>query len=161
MLPRLLDVLIKLAKEYDIPAIRFPHSDRLSGNLNARVAIKALMLRAFENKIETQLRMSHIISPQHFRGFFDSGNITEEVLLDIISNLENGDTELVCHPGYLGKEVIDHYTFHKNCEAELFALTSPRVKRLLEEKQVTLTSYSDFLSSNHIAVLPYMVRSTK
>jgi predicted glycoside hydrolase/deacetylase ChbG (UPF0249 family) len=92
------------------------------------------------------LSASSIKSPDHFRGFLDSANITEANLLGIVDFLEEGSTELVCHPGFLGPEILDRYTFHRNCEAELFALTSPRVRKRLEERGIRLASYSEFLS---------------
>lgn len=146
MVPELLDIFIKLAKEYDIPAIRYPHEDRSSRRLSVRTFYKALALSYFEKRMSRALNASGMTAPEHFRGFLDSSNITEEVLLDIIANLEDATTELVCHPGFLGPEVMDRYTFHKNSEAELFALTSRRVRKLADEKHIGLVSYAEFLS---------------
>jgi predicted glycoside hydrolase/deacetylase ChbG (UPF0249 family) len=148
MLPELLDIMIKLAKEYDIPAIRYPHADRSSGRKGIMTVCKSLALLYFGGNMFRALRSSGITAPEHFLGFLDSGNITEEVLLDMIDNLKDGTTELVCHPGFLGPEVLDKYRFHKNSEAELFALTSPRVKKLADDKGISLVSYAEFLSKN-------------
>lgn len=146
MLPALLKIFIRLAKEYAIPAIRYPHSDRSRSRMGVKVLCKKLTLLCFERGVGRALKSSGIISPEHFLGVLDSGNITEEVLLDMIPLLEEGTTELVCHPGFPGKEVLERYRFHKNSERELFALTSPRVKKLAAEKEVKLVSYSEFLS---------------
>lgn len=146
MLPPLLGILISLAREYDIPAIRYPHSDRSRSRGGAKTLCKKFALLCFEGRMGRTLKSSGITAPEHFLGILDSGSITEEVLLGMISNLEEGATELVCHPGFLGREVLEKYRFHKNSERELFALTSPRVKRLADEKEVKLVSYSEFLS---------------
>ncbi|MCX5679023.1 MAG: ChbG/HpnK family deacetylase [Candidatus Omnitrophica bacterium] len=148
MLPKLLDIIIKLAKEYDIPAIRYPHADRSSRRMSVNTVCKSLALLYFEGNMSQALKSSGITAPEHFLGFLDSGNITEEVLLDIIANLEDRTTELVCHPGFLGPEVLDRYKFHKNSEAELYALTSLRVKKSAADKGVGLVSYAEFLSKN-------------
>ncbi len=148
MLPRLLDILIKLAKEYNIPAIRYPHADRSRSRCSIKTVVKTLLLSVFEGNMARALRASGMRAPEHFLGFLDSGNITEEVLLDILANLEDRTTELVCHPGFLGPEVLDSYTFNKNSEAELFALTSRRVKKLAGEEGISLVSYAEFLSQN-------------
>jgi predicted glycoside hydrolase/deacetylase ChbG (UPF0249 family) len=66
--------------------------------------------------------------------------------MSIVPGVEEGSTELVCHPGFIGPEVLDRYTFHRNAEAELFALTSPRVRKLLEENQIKLATYKEILS---------------
>ena len=148
MLPKLMSIIIRLAKEFNIPAIRYPHSDRSMRRAGANIFCKKLALLYFGKGMCRALRSSGIISPEHFLGFLDSGNITENVLLDIMAGLEDGTTELVCHPGFLGREVLERYTFHKNAEAELFALTSRRVKNLIGQLRIGLVSYAEFLSKN-------------
>ncbi len=149
MIPDLLAILIRLAKECKIPAIRYPHGDRSSRRTNIGSIIKKAALFCFEGNMGKALKSSGMIAPEHFIGFLDSGNITEDVLLDISAGLECGTTELVCHPGFLDKRVLDRYTFHKNSEAELFALTSQRVKKALDEKKISLISYAEFISGSH------------
>lgn len=148
MLPKVLDILIKLAREYDIPAVRYPHADHSRSRCSAKAICKEMALSIFGGNMGRAIRSSGMRTPEHFLGFLDSGNITEKVLLDMLANLKDGTTELVCHPGFLGPEVLDRYTFHKNAEAELFALTSPHVKKLAEEKEISLVSYAEFLSNN-------------
>jgi len=150
MLPALLSILISLAKEYGIPAIRYPHADRSIGRGGIKALCKGLTLLCLEGEMGRKLKSSGMAAPEHFLGFLDSGGITENVLLRMISNLEDGTTELVCHPGFLGREVLERYRFHKNSEGELFALTSPRVKKLADEKEISLVSYYEFLSKNEI-----------
>jgi predicted glycoside hydrolase/deacetylase ChbG (UPF0249 family) len=146
MMPEILAIFVKLAKEYDVPAIRYPHKDSSARPLGLNSIYKSFVLACFERGMSKVLSASSIKSPDHFRGFLDSANITEANLLRIVDFLEEGSTELVCHPGFLGPEILDRYTFHRNCEAELFALTSPRVRKRLEERGIRLASYSEFLS---------------
>lgn len=147
MLPGLMGILIKLAGEFGIPAIRYPHSDRSYRGLRLSVLIKKAALSYFQGRTGGILRSSGIKSPDHFLGFFDSGNITEDILLKIVGDLKEGTTELVCHPGYLSPEVLELYPFHKNSEAELFALTSPRVRKQIEDSKTELISYGEFLNN--------------
>lgn len=146
MMPGVLAIFVKLAKEYDVPAIRYPHKDRTARPFDPKSLYKSFVLMCFERGMARVLAASGIRSPEHFRGFLDSANITEETLLDIVASLEDGVTELVCHPGFLGPEVVERYRFHINCEAELFALTSPRVRRRMEELSVKPLTYGQFLS---------------
>lgn len=152
MIPDLLAVMVRLAKEYSIPAIRYPHRDRSSRKEDFGSLVKKAALTCFESNVGKTLQAAKIIAPEHFLGFLDSGNITEEVLLGIIEGLEYGTTELVCHPGFLDKRVLDHYTFHKNSEAELFALTSRRVKKAIEDNKIKLESYSGFITESAIKI---------
>ena len=146
MVPGILDVFVKLAKEYDIPAIRYPHKDISARPFGPDGLYKSFVLAFFEGGMARVLNQSSIRSPDHFRGFLDSANITEEALLGILDSLEEGTTELVCHPGFLGPEVLDRYTFHANCETELFALTSRRVRKRMEDRGIQLMTYGEFLS---------------
>jgi predicted glycoside hydrolase/deacetylase ChbG (UPF0249 family) len=146
MMPGILDIFIKLAKEYDIPAIRYPHKDVSARPFDPGNIYRSFVLACFEPHMARVLGASGIKSPDHFRGFLDSAQITEETLLGLIDTLEEGSTELVCHPGFLGPEVLERYRFHRNCEAELFALTSRRVRNRIEDRDIELITYGQFLS---------------
>ena len=146
MMPEILDIFVKLAKEYDIPAIRYPHGDYSSSPYSLRKIYKRTILSCLAGSMTRTMRASGIISPDHFLGFLDSGKLTEDIVLGMLGFLAEGTTELVCHPGFLGPEVLDRYAFHKNCEAELFALTSRRVKKLINERGIKLVSYGEFIS---------------
>ncbi len=147
MVPAILDIFVKLAREYCIPAIRFPHKDRFF-HIKINKLYKSIILSCFEKRMKKLLHASTILSPDHFRGFLYSGELKEEIVLWIVGSLEEGTTELVCHPGILGPEVLKKYKFHKNCELELSALTSNVVKRLINDKEIQLLSYSEFLLKN-------------
>lgn len=101
MIPGILAIFVKLAKEYDIPAIRYPHKDRSARPFGPDSLYKSFVLACFEGSMARVLYQSSIKSPDHFRGFLDSANITEENLLSMLDSLGEGTTELVCHPGFL------------------------------------------------------------
>ncbi len=62
---------------------------------------------------------------------------TVEQLLRILGSLPEGVTELLCHPGHATGG--DDYAFR---EAELAALTDPRVKATVEEAGIELASFA-------------------
>lgn len=72
---------------------------------------------------------------------FFGENATVATLLRVIDELTEGVTELVCHPGYDGEEG-DDYAYR---EAELAALTDPRVRTRIEEAGVALATFADLL----------------
>ena len=87
-------------------------------------------------------RFDHIYDrtpPQtdHFEMGFFGPQATVETLLRIVQELPEGVTELVCHPGYLDAGA-DGYGWR---EAELAALTDPRVSGALEAAGVLLTTF--------------------
>jgi len=144
MAPSILNIFIRLAKEFKVPAIRFPHGDK-SFSYGINTIYKNMVMSFFEKRMRKILRASDIISPDHFRGFFDSGKMNEDTMLQIAESLEEGTTELICHPGILDRELTQYFGFYQNCESELNALTSLHVKKFIENKEIQLVSYSDFL----------------
>jgi len=138
MAPAILKIFIRLAKEYGIPSIRYPRGDRMPGVFESRAVYRSLILASFSGPMKKALDSSGILYPDRFLGFLDSGNLTEEILLRMISSLKEGTTELVSHPGFLGPEVLKRYRFHINCERELFGLTSRRVKKAIDSNGIEL-----------------------
>ncbi|MFH0763553.1 MAG: ChbG/HpnK family deacetylase [Candidatus Omnitrophota bacterium] len=146
MMPFLLKIFIELAGEYNIPFIRYPHGDRLVSPFSLKKLFKAIVLSYFGKRIEGMVRESGIYAADNFLGHLDSGNLNEGVLIRLLDNLREGTTELVCHPGFLSPQILDRYTFHLDCESELSALTSRRVKRVIEDRGIRLVTYGEILS---------------
>ena len=147
MMPELLKIFIRLAKEYNIPSIRYIRDDRPAGKFDIAELKKRFILSCFTKGMGKVLNEEAISHADHFRGFLDSGKLKEGALIETIKSLEEGTTELASHPGFLSPEVLNRYRFHVNCEHELYALTSPAVKRLVQERGIKLTSYREFLST--------------
>jgi len=110
MAPSILNLFIRRAKEFKVKAIRFPHGDR-SFHYGINMIYKKLVLSFFEKRMGEILRASDIEFPDHFRGFFHSGKINENVVLQIIGTLEKGTTELIRHPGLIDRELTKKFLF--------------------------------------------------
>ncbi|MCM8760680.1 MAG: ChbG/HpnK family deacetylase [Candidatus Omnitrophica bacterium] len=147
MLPGILDIFVKLAREYDVPAIRYPREDISRVPLSAGKIYKSIVMSVLGGPAAKMIRSSGLRRPDRFLGFHDSGALTEEALLGMLASLRDGTTELVCHPGLMSPEVLDRYPFHKNCEDELFALTSRRVKKSIADNGIRLIRYGEYLLS--------------
>jgi len=146
MMPSILHIFIRLAKEYNIPFIRYPHKDLLVEPVSAKKLIKLFVMSVFEKRMGVILRESALRYTDHFAGLIDSGNLTEGLILKMLKKVEDGTTELVCHPGFLGPEIIDRCIFHLNCEGELSALTSKRVKKALQNNGIGLSGYAGIIT---------------
>ena len=145
LLPRVLRILIDLAREYNIPAVRLLREERIRGALTPEKVYRFSLSRLLTRDSAITLRKAGLFSPDHMLGFVDSGRLSEDLLIDMLGSLEDGMTELIAHPGFLDPDVLDHYRWHVNCEYELSALVSRRVKQLLDEKRVKLISYQEAL----------------
>lgn len=143
MMPSVLKIFGKVAAEYDIPTIRCVRSEPVILPISVKKMFKSLIGRYFADA-ET--------GADNFLGFLDSGSLNEDILAKMITSLKDGVTELVCHPGFIGPEVLDRYKFHLNCEDELFALTSKKIRKLIEEEKVELVGYSGLIRKKKIAL---------
>ena len=74
-------------------------------------------------------------------GVFEAGRLDEAALLSVLDALPAGDFELGCHPGEGAPHVPEDPAWRYGWDAELAALTSPRVKAKLVERDIALSSY--------------------
>lgn len=83
-------------------------------------------------------------------GVFEAGRLTEATLLALLDALPEGDFELGCHPGEGSPHVPEDPAWSYGWQRELEALTSPRVRARIRERNITLTHYA-LLSSPRVA----------
>jgi predicted glycoside hydrolase/deacetylase ChbG (UPF0249 family) len=77
---------------------------------------------------------------RHCDRFFGDHAIGVESLLAILARLDDGDTELGCHPGY-ADGLVSRYTVER--ERELETLTDPRVRAKVDELGIELIGWAD------------------
>jgi hopanoid biosynthesis associated protein HpnK len=148
LLPGLLPIVMQLAAEYDLRALRYPQPRRrqATGSLFRRVRRQAeeRALRLLCRLEARRVSASGLLVPDDFRGFSEAGAWDEERLMRTLADLDGGLTELCCHPG--ADDSVDarlHWGYA--WEQELAALTSPKVKAALAESGVRLTTYRECL----------------
>ncbi|MBN8231175.1 ChbG/HpnK family deacetylase [Corallococcus macrosporus] len=76
-------------------------------------------------------------------GVFEAGRLDEAALLGVLDALPAGDFELGCHPGEGAPHVPEDPAWTYGWDAELAALTSPRVKAKLVERGIVLANYGE------------------
>ncbi|WP_224364618.1 carbohydrate deacetylase [Hyalangium versicolor] len=80
-------------------------------------------------------------------GIFEAGRLDEAALLALLDTLPEGDFEVGCHPGEGAPHVPEDPAWTYGWQAELDALTSPRVKARLQERGITLATYGSLRST--------------
>ena len=122
VLPRVLDIVLKLAQEHGIPAVRIPNEPEVSFTPRGLqiAALNALGRNA----------------PFRTVGVMVAGHLNPARLRRCLDRVE-GLTELVCHPG-LGS--ID-YPWGYEWEEETAALMDPALPDLLREKGISPGSF--------------------
>ncbi len=143
MIPDVFTIFVEMAREYNIPSLRYLREEGAWGRLTPGRLYRMSISRYFARKNETALENSNLYHADHLLGFLDSGMLTEKRLIEMLNSLREGVTELVCHPGFLSPEIVDKFRWHINCEDELFALTSPAVRRAIEANHIKLVTFEE------------------
>ncbi|MBP7055859.1 MAG: ChbG/HpnK family deacetylase [Candidatus Omnitrophica bacterium] len=146
MMPAFLPVFIRLAVEYKIPFVRCLKKEKIVSALTPWKVFKNISVSFLGDKASDDIKRAGLFSTDNFMGLLDSGKIDEDRLSALIGTLNEGSTELVTHPGFLGPEVVDRYKFHLGCESELAALTGKKARLALEEHGVKLIKYSELVN---------------
>jgi len=90
-----------------------------------------------------EYRAKGVRTTDHFVSEFQHpGHIDVVDLLAVIARLEDGVTELMCHPGEPDPELVATSTYARERPIELATLTDPRVRAALERDHVALTTFA-------------------
>ena len=101
---------------------------------------RGLPVRAISAAMRTQLRAAGLKTPDHFIG--DAQTLPYWTLAQLersLATLEEGVTELMCHPGYAPSRVTSGYSVQR--EVELATFLSPRARELVETLGVELRTF--------------------
>ena len=150
--PIVLSVIIELALEFGITAIRLPAEPwRATRGLpiqrRVAAAIRVACLAPWLALARWQLRRAGIRYNAEVRGLADTGTMDEPTVLRLIGTMDRDITEIFFHPATAGppstaplpQPVSRHL-------AELEALCSPRVRIALERAGIERLGYGDLES---------------
>ena len=150
LFPPVLDALARLSQEFRIPWVRRPFDLPMPGGKSASNVVPWLVktssrgLQFMRKRFELVLEQSGCQTTDHFAGFQMTGRFRAAQLAELIHHLPDGLTEFMCHPGKVGEELRAAPTRLKESrEAELEALTSPLVRKALEETGVKLVGFRE------------------
>lgn len=136
--PTIAGLVVDLAKEYGIPAIRLP----LQGvrTLTRRTAAMATVMFPWVINLKFKLARSGIAHNREVFGLYENDAMHEAAWLRLIPKLKPGVTEIFCHPAVSAR---DDLVQRRPSTGEFEALVSPEVKELLRKENVTLGCFSD------------------
>ena len=129
--PELFHGMLELAKEYDC-AVRFPFTGNISKELERTNPHVPDLIREF-----------HPPHPDHFVVDFYDERATREALLDLINNLPDGTTEIMCHPGYTDDAFAQESVYNAQRDRELKILTDPSVKEAIQANGIQLITFAE------------------
>ncbi len=145
MLPRVLEALARLSREFGIPRVRKPF-ERLrhswSGSPKTKQLFAASAVRAISVNFRAISRRYGLRSPEHFLGLASTGSLGPPALRRLIETLPDGETEIMLHPGICDADLARTGSrLQQERELELQALLDPDVKRAVAANQVQLITY--------------------
>lgn len=129
--PGLFQTMLELAKEYDC-AIRFPFTESISKELEETNKHVPQLIREFNPP-----------RPDHFVVDFYEERATREELLNMIKNVPDGTTEIMCHPGYTDDTFAKESVYNNQRDRELEILTDPSVKEAIQANGIQLITFGD------------------
>lgn len=144
LLPGIFPVVLAVAQQYGIRAVRLASARLLAGRAPASLGgwWRQGALSALSRCYCRRVLAAGLLSVDHFEGLAESGRLTEQSLVRILDRLRPGVTELMVHPGY-GDAILARWPKSSRYarEAELRALTAPRVKQRIRHAAIRLVSY--------------------
>jgi predicted glycoside hydrolase/deacetylase ChbG (UPF0249 family) len=127
----LFQAMLELAREYGCP-IRFPFTHNNEKELEETYKDVPALMDKFNPR-----------RPDYFhREFYDEG-ATQNALLNMINNLQDGTSEIMCHPGYVDEAFAAESVYNRQRERELQILTDPSVKAVIQANSIELITFAD------------------
>jgi predicted glycoside hydrolase/deacetylase ChbG (UPF0249 family) len=145
VLPRVFAVVLRLAEEYRLPFVRIPREPAASRRISKR-SIEIAVLNGIGRRAR-RLLPDTLKTVDRTVGVMDAGRLTAERLEAVLADVNEGVSELVCHPGLGDRELAAAYTWGYGWEAETAALCDPRLPDLLRARGIELTSFSRLLAA--------------
>ncbi len=147
----LFKIVIQIALEFNINAVRVPYdSIQMKSSKPKRRFSKIIIqtIKVMQIRMKKMLKANNIKYPDHFFGFQYTGLLDEDILVNLIRNLPNGTTELMCHPGFFTKDLKEAKTKLKESrKIELNALISKKVIEEIRKNNIKLINYSNIEGS--------------
>jgi predicted glycoside hydrolase/deacetylase ChbG (UPF0249 family) len=145
--------MCKIAPEYGIRSVRsmfektpglcslFTRNLRSSGQIVKQYVFGKALSAGFSLAISVNGRRV-LNTPRRLYGITQTGFLDIRAFADIVKGLENGVSEMMCHPGYVDDDLKRTPTrLHFQRERELELLTGREVRDVLKQNGVALISF--------------------
>ena len=139
-LPRIFEIVVRLAEEYGIGYVRVPRERKITGWSPRAVSLRVLggiAAYASRRSVAADARNEWTI------GIGDAGHLDSATIVRLLDEVD-GVTELVTHPG-LSVARYPHWGYE--WDRETAALCDPAVRRAIDERGIALVRPSDVTSA--------------
>ena len=154
MLPGMFEIVLRLAKRNNISAVRISHEGSslraaLSSGENQNIplvmkqGVQARVLKLLARDARALAEAAGIATTDYFCGIAQTGELTIEGMKCLLQNLPEGTTEMMCHPGFMDKELEESATrLQDSRELEVQILTDPDIRNLVASQGIRLIDYA-------------------
>lgn len=142
--PGIIDIVLDLAERAKIFKMRSSNSKIFDGKLNSfGKFIGRLGLSSLAKFAANKARKKNFSMPENFAGIVAGESVSEKFLENLILNLHEGTTEVMLHPGTNNKILKNFCEWDHDFEEELNAVTSKKILKLLEEKNISVINFKN------------------
>ncbi|MCP3177005.1 ChbG/HpnK family deacetylase [Desulfuromonas sp. KJ2020] len=139
LFPELTDMVIALAREHGIPALRLPlPAEEDIGPLPPLLAREMSLYRRLAPMAAAKIKKSGLFAPDGLLGMSLLHDLTKESLCHLFQQLSDGTWELMVHPGYPDRE--GSFSGPQRLK-ELKALASSSFQTQLAARQIQTTTF--------------------
>ena len=158
MWPPVFALTARLASEYGLAGVRasrerrvdFPGLWRRNSRLRGKILVQAgvgLGLAFLAVASRTSLAAAGVAAPDYFYGVSSTGYLDRATLSDVLHDVPEGVSELMCHPGYVDATLERVSTrLLRQRETEFEAVASPEFRELAAQLGIQLVSYRALVS---------------
>jgi predicted glycoside hydrolase/deacetylase ChbG (UPF0249 family) len=144
--PPVLDAVARLAEEFGVRWVRRPFDfplNALRGGVPRLKRLTSDALGLLRRRFHRVLASHGCRTTDHFAGFQITGRFRTAELVELLSVIPPGSTELMVHPGRCGPALRAARTRLKESrEAELAALLAPEVRQATLRHAIALVNYA-------------------
>jgi predicted glycoside hydrolase/deacetylase ChbG (UPF0249 family) len=130
LLPRIFEVVQRLAEEYAIPYVRIVDEA-------ARISARGAAIATLSRLGRAARKQARVTTNERTIGVMQAGHLAADTILAMLEGVE-GTTELVCHPGVGDAELRRSYEWDYGWDAETHALCDPRLRAAIAERGIAL-----------------------
>jgi predicted glycoside hydrolase/deacetylase ChbG (UPF0249 family) len=131
LLPGMTQIVVEIAKYFNIPWVRIPQSNIWN--------VKGCGLNMLGHRLRRISARFGLRFTDHCMGFDNSGHIDQTIFTQLLDKVKPGITELIMHPGL---DASHMYGWGFDWQKELNALTSSTTLQHIKRLDIQLTNYS-------------------
>jgi len=143
-IPGIIEICLDLAESAKITAMRVSETKIFDGELDSiGKFIGRLGLSSLAKFAAHKAHKKNFKTPDHFTGIVAGEAVDENFLSKLLENLQEGTTEIMLHPGTDNKILQNYCDWEHDFEGELAAVTSPKILKMLEEKNISAINFRE------------------